>query len=323
MTDLQHRLQGLWLPLVTPFRDGRLDEPSLRRLTRHYAAQAVDGFVLGATSGEGMTLAPHELERLVAIARDEMDSGRRTVPIVLGLSGANTAALQDRLDETADWPIDGYLIASPYYVRPSQRGLCAHFERLADHAAWPILVYNIPYRTGVNLTNQTLLRLAEHRNIIGLKDCCASREQTLALLRDRPTGFRVLTGEDAHTHEALSDGADGAILLSAHLETATFAAIQAELKRGDRDAALARWQEVEALTRLLFAEPSPAPAKYWLWRAGLIDSPEVRLPMVEIGSELAATLDHEIAQRSEKSALRESSVAPHADRPVATPVMQI
>jgi 4-hydroxy-tetrahydrodipicolinate synthase len=182
-------------------------------------------------------------------------------------------------------------------VRPSQRGLLAHFEALADHAAWPIVLYNIPYRTGVNLTNQTLLRLAEHPNIVGLKDCSANREQSIALLRDRPSGFRVLTGEDAHTQEALSDGADGAILLSAHLATATFAAVIAELKRGNADAALARWQEVAELTRLLFAEPSPAPAKYWLWRTSLIDSPEVRLPMVEVSSELAAALDREIERR--------------------------
>jgi 4-hydroxy-tetrahydrodipicolinate synthase len=107
----------------------------------------------------------------------------------------------------------------------------------------------------------------------------------------------VLTGEDAHTQEALSDGADGAILLSAHLATATFAAVVAELKRGNADAALTRWQEVAELTRLLFAEPSPAPAKYWLWRCGLIDSPEVRLPMVEVSSELAAALDREIERR--------------------------
>ncbi|WP_027551804.1 4-hydroxy-tetrahydrodipicolinate synthase [Bradyrhizobium sp. Cp5.3] len=302
MTDLRSHLHGLWLPLVTPFRDGRLDETSLRRLTRHYAAQAIDGFILGATSGEGMTLRDAELERLVATVRDEMAAGPRTVPICLGLSGADTSRLKDRLDETADWPIDGYLIASPYYVRPSQRGMLAHFEALADHAAWPLALYNIPYRTSVNITNQTLLRLAEHPNIVGLKDCGASREQSIALLRDRPKRFRVLTGEDANYHEALADGADGGILLSAHIETATFAAVCAELKRGNAGAALARWQEVKELTRLLFTEPSPAPAKYWLWRSGLIDSPEVRLPMVEVSSELAATLDREIEQRAKVAA---------------------
>ena len=302
MTDLPTHLHGLWLPLVTPFRNNRLDETSLRRLTRHYAGEAVDGFILAATSGEGMTLRDAELERLVAIVRDEMAAGRRTLPICLGLSGADTSRMKERLDETADWPIDGYLIASPYYVRPSQRGLLAHFEALADHAAWPLALYNIPYRCAVNITNQTMLRLAEHPNIVGLKDCGASREQSIALLRDRPKGFRVLTGEDANYLEALSDGADGGILLSAHIETATFAAVHAEIKRGNHDAAQARWQEVAELTRLLFAEPSPAPAKYWLWRTGLIDSPEVRLPMVEVSSELAAQLDREIERRMQVAA---------------------
>ena len=297
MTNLEDHLHGLWLPLVTPFQGGALDELSLRRLTRHYSAQGIDGFVLGATSGEGMTLREAELERLVSSVRDEMAAGRRTLPICLGLSGADTSQLKERLDETADWPIDGYLIASPYYVRPSQRGLLAHFETLADHAAWPLALYNIPYRTSVNITNQTMLRLAEHKNIVGLKDCGASREQSIALLRDRPKNFRVLTGEDANYFEALGDGADGGILLSAHLETATFAAVYSELKQGNHGAAEARWQEVAELTRLLFTEPSPAPAKYWLWRTGLIDSPEVRLPMVEVSSELAATLDREIERR--------------------------
>ncbi|MCK1547156.1 4-hydroxy-tetrahydrodipicolinate synthase [Bradyrhizobium sp. 179] len=302
MTELRDQLHGLWLPLVTPFRDGRLDETSLRRLTRHYGAQAIDGLILGATSGEGMTLRDTELERLVAVVRDEVAAGRRTLPICLGLSGADTSRLKDRLDETTDWPIDGYLIASPYYVRPSRRGLLAHFESLADHAAWPIALYNIPYRCAVNVTNQTMLRLAEHKNIVGLKDCGASREQSIALLRDRPKDFRVLTGEDANYFEALTDGADGGIVLSAHVETATFAAVYAELKRGNHDAAMARWQEVAELTRLLFAEPSPAPAKYWLWRSGLIDSPEVRLPMVEVSSELAATIDREIERRMKAAA---------------------
>jgi len=302
MTDLRTHLHGLWLPLVTPFQGGKLDETSLRRLTRHYSGQAVDGFILGATSGEGMTLRDAELERLVAIVRDEMAAGGRTIPICLGLSGADTSRLKERLDETADWPIEGYLIASPYYVRPSQRGLLAHFEALADHAAWPLALYNIPYRCAVNITNQTMLRLAEHPNIVGLKDCGASREQSIALLRDRPKGFRVLTGEDANYFEALSDGTDGGILLSAHLETATFAAVSSELRQGNHGAAEARWHEVAELTRLLFTEPSPAPAKYWLWRTGLIDSPEVRLPMVEVSSELAAQLDREIERRMKVAA---------------------
>jgi len=283
---------------VTPFRDGVLDERSLRRLLRHYTSRPIDGLILGATSGEGLTLSLFELERLVELVNDELANTRSSLAVCLGLAGASTAMMQDILDETAAWPIDGYLISSPYYLRPSQRGLLRHFTDLADHASWPIVLYNIPYRTSVNLANDTLLRLAEHPNIVGMKDCCADRAQSLDLLRRRPRGFRVLTGEDAQFFDALDDGADGAILLSAHVETEVFAAIAAEMKAGNRDTALLAWQSVCELTRLLFVEPSPAPAKFWLARIGLIDSAEVRSPMVEVGPELAARIEEEIARRT-------------------------
>jgi len=301
MNDLRHQLRGLWLPLITPFRDGELDEPSLQRLVRHYASGPVDGLILAATSGEGLTLSMTELERLVTVVRSELDDMQRHMPLCLGLSGAATSKLRDALDDTADWPIDGYLIASPYYSRPSQRGLLQHFTALADHASWPIVLYNIPYRTAVNLTNDTLLALAEHPNIVGLKDCCADRAQSIELLRRRPAGFRVLTGEDAQYFDALTDGADGAILLSAHIETDTFAAVRTHLAADEHDAAAACWRRVSELTRLLFDEPSPAPAKYWLARAGLIASAEVRLPMIEVSAELAARLEAEIATRAPAS----------------------
>ena len=233
MTDLQSSLRGLWLPLVTPFRDGELDEASLQRLVRHYAAQPIDGLILAATSGEGLTLGMTELERLVALTRTELAGSKHYMPICLGLSGGHTRKMCDTLDETAAWPIDGYLISSPYYSRPSQRGLMMHFTALADHASWPIVLYNIPYRSAVNLSNETLLNLAGHPNIVGLKDCCADRAQSIDLLRRRPAGFRILIGDDAQYYEALTDGADGGILLSAHIETATFAAVQTLLRQGD------------------------------------------------------------------------------------------
>jgi 4-hydroxy-tetrahydrodipicolinate synthase len=217
MTDLQSSLQcslhaslhGLWLPLITPFRDSALDETSLRRLARHYADMPINGLILAATTGESLTLSPAETEQLVFAVCDELSKIKK-FPICLGLSGSNTHALLETLDRTAAWPIDGYLISCPYYSRPSQRGLQLHFEALADRAAHPVMIYNIPYRTGVNLGNDAMLRLAAHRNIVGLKDCCAGREQSLELLQRRPDNFAVLSGEDAHAHEALIDGADDA-----------------------------------------------------------------------------------------------------------------
>ena len=296
-SGLRSVLHGLWLPLITPFRGGALDETSLNRLVRYYAEKPVDGLILAATSGEGMTLETSELERIVAVTRAGVAESKPHLPICLGLSGSNTNKLCDTLDKTAAWPIDGYLVAAPYYSRPSQRGLLQHFTALANRAAWPIVLYNIPYRTAVNIDNDTLLELAEHQNIVGLKDCCAERNQSLDLLRRRRPDFRVLTGEDAQYYQALADGADGAILLSAHFETEAFASVRSLLKQGKPEAARERWETVAELTRLLFAEPSPAAAKYWLSRIGLIDSAEVRLPMVEASAALAARLDAEIERR--------------------------
>src|ERR1700720_4464516 len=123
--DLQASLHGLWLPLVTPFRNGEIDEASLRRLVRHYAALPVNGLVLAATTGESLTLTPEETERLVLTVRDEAGNA---LPICLGLSGSNTSALLKTLQWTAAWPIDSYLISCPYYSRPSQHGLALHFS---------------------------------------------------------------------------------------------------------------------------------------------------------------------------------------------------
>jgi len=299
-SGFQNFLHGLWLPLVTPFRNGELDEVSLRRLVRHYAGLPINGLVLAATTGESLTLEASETERLVFAVRDEIGAGH--LPICLGLSGSNTRALLDTLARTAAWPIEGYLISCPYYSRPSQRGLQLHFSALADRADHPVLLYNIPYRTGVNLGNEAMLRLADHPNIAGLKDCSADRDQSLDLLRRRPQNFAILSGEDAQCYEALIDGADGGILASAHVETAVFAQVCKLAAAGERDAALARWRSVAELTRLLFSEPSPAPIKYWLWRTGLIASAEVRLPMTEVSAELAARLDLEIQRRTAVSA---------------------
>ena len=313
MTDLRSQLQGLWLPLVTPFRDGEVDEASLRRLARHYATGPVDGLILAATSGEGMTLGIAELERVVAlVARRHRRRADATLPICLGLSGASTSKMQDTLDETAAWPIDGYLIASPYYLRPSQRGLLQHFTALADHAAWPIVLYNIPYRTAVNLDERDAAaarRTSEHRRPEGLL------RRPRAVDRTAPPAAGRLSGPDRRGR---------AILRSAHRRRRRrhpavgphrdrhLRAVRTQLREGNRDAACARWESIAELTRLLFAEPSPAPAKYWLARSGLIERAEVRLPMVEVGAELAG------AARSRRSQRRTAASTPQ--RPSRAPL---
>ena len=287
-------LSGLWLPLVTPFRDGRLDEISLRRLVAHYAAQPIDGLILAATTGEGMSLDDDESQRLIAVTNESLEAAGKRLPLYFGLCGSDTRKLVKALERADAWDVTGYLIASPYYTRPSQRGLFSHFAALADSTARPILLYNIPYRTGVNLSNETMLRLAERPNIVGVKDCAADAMQSFDLLRQKPAHFAVLTGEDQLLYTALVQGAEGGITASAHVQTPAFAAIRAKLLAGDQAGALADWQRLADLPRLLFAEPSPGPIKYWLWRTGLIDSPEMRLPMVPVSAELAQRIDQAI-----------------------------
>jgi len=285
------RIEGIWLPLVTPFREGALDERSLRRMTRHYLNQPIDGMILAATTGEGLTIDDDETMELVETVAHEV-AGR--IPILLGLSGSDTRKVANTLRRTAAWPVEGYLIACPYYTRPSQAGLHRHFATLAGETARPIMIYNIPYRTGVNMTNETLLRLAEIANIVGVKDCCADQIQSFDLMRARPEGFAVMTGEDALLYTALTQGAEGAILAAAHVETARFAAVRDKLIAGDQRGALQAWRALVDVPRLLFAEPSPAPIKHWLWRSGLIDSPEVRCPIMPVSEALAARIEHEI-----------------------------
>ena len=283
---------GIWLPLITPFRDGALDEASVRRLVAHYAAASIDGLILAATTGEGMTLDQDETTRLVDVAHSSLaDTAAPGLPLWLGLSGSDTAKMVKEVHRADRAPVAGYLIACPYYTRPSQDGLYAHFAALAGSTDRPIMIYNIPYRTGVNLGNETMLRLAALPNIVGVKDCCANADQSFDLTRARPAGFSVLTGEDAFFHAALAQGADGGILASAHAAPQAFAAVRAQFLADQRDAALAAWRRLVDIPRLLFAEPSPGPVKHWLWRAGLIDSPEVRLPMTPPSAALAARID--------------------------------
>ena len=303
--------QGVWLPLITPFRDGAIDVASLRRLIGHFADKPVDGLIVGATTGEGLTLDDAEFEQLVKVTAAAQREVGLDVPLYLGVSGSDTRKLAKWLARTADWPLDGYLIACPYYTRPSQAGLLLHFTALADATARPFLIYNIPYRTGVNLGNDAMLRLAERSNIVGVKDCCGDTLQSVELLRKRPPGFAVLTGEDALFYGALVRGSDGGILASAHVETEAFAKIRQHLLAGDPLRASAQWRQLSDIPRLLFSEPSPAALKYWLWRAGLVDSPELRLPMTAVTSELAGQLDWRISH---------VKPGPYQRRPVAEPV---
>lgn len=291
---VQTKTGGVWIPLITPFRNGELDERSLRRILGYYSSIDLRGFILAATTGEGQTLSDAELERLVAISADEVDRNGRETSLYLGVSGSDPRKIEDQLQHSQRWPIDGYLISGPNYLRPSQEGLKQYYELLAGSTGRPILIYNIPYRTGVNVLNETMLELAALPNVVGLKDCCGNPDQSYELLRCAPKGFSVLTGEDSFFYNALVHGAQGAILTGAHVLAHVHLEIATDLQNGHQKLALEKWNKVAHIPQLLFSEPSPAPVKYWLWRLGLIDSPEVRLPVLPISESLSEKIDASI-----------------------------
>ena len=181
--DNHSALQGVWLPLITPFRDSRLDLVSLRRLVRHFANEPIDGLILAATTGEGLTLDDAEVEALVSETDGALGQAARRLPAYLGLSRSDTRKVIKMMAATTAWQVDGYLIACPYYTRPSQQGLLRHFAALSDSTDRPIIIYNIPYRTGVNLGNAGdagTCRTREYRGRQGLFGGCRTILRSVA-----------------------------------------------------------------------------------------------------------------------------------------------
>ncbi len=190
----------------------------------------------------------------------------------------------------------------PLLQPPGQDGLAAHFREIAAATERQIVIYNIPYRTAVNLANDTLLALAEEANIVGVKDSSGNLAQSLELLRQRKPGFAVMTGDDNLYYTMLAHGADGGILASAHLATADFIGIHQRMLANDHRGAHRIWSQLEPLVPLLFREANPMPIKYCLWRQGLIRSPECRLPLTRISSQLAAELDEALLRLDDAAA---------------------
>ncbi len=281
-------ISGIWLPVITPFVDGTVDLSGYERLLEHYLSRGVTGIFPLGTTGESPTLDEDEMEALVErTVRVVADR----VPVFVGVGGNATAKVLKTLARLERYPFAGIVSVCPYYNRPGQDGLRAHFTRIAEATSREILIYNIPYRTSVNLANDTLLRLAELPNIVGVKDSSGNLAQSLELLRHRPRGFAVMTGEDASLYTMLAHGANGGILASAHLSTERFVEVYEGMRANDHRAARAVWAGLESLVPLLFKEANPMPIKHYLWRQGLIASPECRLPLTRISEGLMAELE--------------------------------
>lgn len=286
------RFSGVWLPIITPFEDGEIDYAGYERLVDHYVRAGVSGVIPLGTTGESPTIDEAETEALVERTVATV-AGR--VPILVGVGGNDTRKVVKAVKRLQQHAVQGVLSVCPYYNRPSQDGMREHFTRVAEATDRPILIYNIPYRTGVNIATETLLALAEVPNIAGVKDSSGLIAQSLDLLRQRPPGFAVLTGEDAFFYTMLAHGGDGGILASAHVETATFLSVYERMAANDHQGALKAWSRLEPMVPLLFKEPNPVPIKHCLWRQGLIASAECRLPLTRVSDALAQDLDRLIA----------------------------
>lgn len=281
-------LAGVWMPLVTPFKDGAIDVASYKKLIEHYIAGGVSALFPLGTTGEAPTLDEDETDTIVA-ATIEAAAGR--LPVFVGVGGNDTRKAIKTLRRLERFDFAGIVSVCPYYSRPSQDGMRQHFTAIAEATDRQIVIYNIPYRTSVNLANETLLRLAEQRNIVGVKDSSGSIAQSLELLAIKPDGFSVLTGEDAFYFTMICNGADGGILAAAHLETERFIQVGRLIAANDLVAARALWSTVRGFIPKLFQEANPMPIKHCLWRQGLIASPECRLPLSSISDGLAHDLD--------------------------------
>ena len=282
------RLSGVWLPIITPFKDGEVDYAGYEHLVDHYVRAGVSGVIPLGTTGESPTIDEAETEALVERTVATV-AGR--VPILIGVGGNDTRKVVKAVKRLQKHAVQGILSVCPYYNRPSQDGMREHFTRVAEATDRPILIYNIPYRTGVNIANETLLALAAIPNIAGVKDSSGNIAQSFDLLRQRPAGFAVLTGEDAFFYTMLAHGGDGGILASAHVETATFLSVYERMVANDHQGALKAWSRLEPMVPLLFKEPNPVPIKHCLWRQGLIASAECRLPLTRVSDALAKDLD--------------------------------
>jgi 4-hydroxy-tetrahydrodipicolinate synthase len=282
------QIDGVWLPIITPFLDDKIDLISYQRMINHYIEEGISGLMPLGTTGESPTVTDEEFEQLIAKTMEYADN---RVPVFIGLGGNDTKKVMKKLKIVEWYQVAGILSVSPYYNRPDQRGIYEHFLRISEATDLDIILYNIPYRTGRNVENETLYRLAELKNIIGLKDASGDIKQTMELLRQPPANFSILTGEDIFFYLTLVLGGQGGILASAHLNTRKFIDIYDKVKKNDHQAALAVWEKIASIIPLLFEEPNPSPIKYCLEKLGLIHSAETRLPLMPISDTLQKKLD--------------------------------
>ena len=281
---IDHKLSGVGVAMITPFTpDGQVDYQALGDMVNYVIDGGVDYIVALGTTAETPTLYNSE-RAVIAMYTAHKINGR--VPLVMGCGGNSTSEVLDQLREFDLRDVDAILSVTPYYNKPSQEGLYQHFKTIAEHSPLPVILYNIPGRSGVNMTAETTLRLArEIPNIIGIKEASGNIEQMQQIIDNRPEGFLVLSGDDGIAVDLMERGGDGVISVAANVFPKLFMQCIEKAKQGDYEAARRMWNEADMdnAVEALFAEGNPVGAKCALSVMGKI-GPTMRLPLVQ-GSE--------------------------------------
>lgn len=282
------KVQGVLLPIITPFLNGEVDYSSYENLIEHYIGRKIHGLIPLGTTGENQTI---EDEEFIKIVESTIQTVNGRIPVYFGVGGNNTKKVVRQIRKLESYEFEGILSVSPYFSRPSQRGIYEHFREISEHTDRNIIIYNIPYRTGRNIENETIYRLAVLKNIVGIKDACGDIKQTMELIFNKPEGFSVLCGEDILFFNTLVMGGDGGVLASAHIETEKYLTVYDLVKNNNHHDAIGYWRELVKIIPLLFIEPSPGPIKYILKEKNMISSDETRLPITGISDGLKKQLN--------------------------------
>jgi 4-hydroxy-tetrahydrodipicolinate synthase len=270
---------GSMVAVVTPMTaDGTIDFQAWERLLGFHSEQGTDALVVGGTTGESPTLSAAELGELVSRALRQL---RGRMPIIVGAGTNSTARTVERARELSSAGVDGLLVVTPYYNKPTQEGLYQHYRAVAEAASVPVIAYNVPSRTGVDLLPETVMRLARLPGIGGIKEATGNVERARQIVAGCPSTFEVLSGDDATAHELMAAGARGVISVTANVAPRLMHELCAAAAR--EDAALVGELDgrLRELHQVLFVESNPIPAKWALAEMGLI-GPGIRLPLTPL-----------------------------------------
>lgn len=283
-----NKFKGTGVALVTPFRkEGEVDFNALQKLVEFQIENGVNYLVVQGTTGESVTLTDEEK---VSVLEYIIDVTKNRVPIVLGVGGNNTSNVVQQIKKFSSYRIDAYLSVSPYYNKPSQAGIVAHYGQIAQATDKPIILYNVPGRTGSNMTAETTLTLANtYANIIAVKEASGNLEQIMEIIKNKPSDFLVISGDDALTLPHIACGGDGVISVVANAFPKRFSSMVDYALKGYLEKAKPLHYELFPIIQQLFADGNPGGIKYVL-KLISIGEDHVRLPLVNINDEVAKKL---------------------------------